>query len=349
MTQSAQPQLNLSGSRLFTTWLASVGGSLVFTTYQAGKVFAIGLDQNGKMSVYERTFDRPMGLGVGDRQLWLSASYQMWRFSDFFEPGTQSVDGHDAVYVPTRAHTTGDIDVHDVHVRKDGTPLFVVTRFNCLATLAEDSSFTPVWRPPFIDRIAAEDRCHLNGMAVVDDVPRYATCVGTGNVSESWRDHRRDGGVLIDCQSNEIIAQGLSMPHSPRLHNGKLWMLNSGTGEFGVVDRDAGKFEPVSFLPGFCRGLAFAGNYALIGLSQARKGGSFDGLALGERLDAENLTAKCGVCIVNLETGDVEHRLEIEGIVDELYDVGFIKGVINPKLVGLKGDEIRMFIKPDHE
>ncbi len=340
MMDAKTPKLDISGSRLFVSWLASCNASLAFTTYQAGKLFMIGLKPDQSLSVFERTFDRCMGLGMGQGQFWMSSLYQMWRFENFLDQGT-TPDGYDALYVPLAGHTTGDVDVHDIHVCADGSPLFVVTRFNCIARLAEKGSFTPVWHPPFIDRIAAEDRCHLNGMAVENDRPRYVTCVGASNVSDGWRDHRTSGGLVIDVDSNETIVSGLSMPHSPRLYRDTLYMLQSGTGEFGKINLDEGTFEPICFLPGFARGLSFIGNYAVIGLSQPRDGRTFNGLALNERLEAEGATAKCALCIVNLETGDVEHRLDIEGLVHELYDVAVVPGVQRPKMLGFRNDEIR--------
>ena len=168
MNDPKTPKLEINGSRLFTAWLAGQKASLAFTTYQAGKLFLIGLKPDGGLSVFERTFDRCMGLGVrqgaGGGQLWMSSLYQLWRFENFLEPGVLH-EGYDAMYVPVAGHTTGDIDIHDIHAGDDGLPVFVATRFNCLATLAGRGSFRPVWRPPFVDRIAAEDRCHMNGMA----------------------------------------------------------------------------------------------------------------------------------------------------------------------------------------
>lgn len=327
-------------------WLSSQNASLAFTTYQAGKLFLVGTKPDGSMSVFERTFNRSMGLGAKDGQLWLSSLYQLWRFEDFLDPG-EDADGYDALYVPVTGHTTGDIDIHDVHVRADNTPIFVATRFNCLATLSDKFSFKPVWQPPFIDRIAAEDRCHLNGMATEDDKPRYVTCVGKSNISEGWRNHRRGGGLLLDVESGEVVTEGLSMPHSPRLYNERLWMLQAGTGEFGHIDISTGKFEPVCFLPGFARGLSFIGDYAVIGLSKPRENKTFSGLPLNERLAQECAEAKCAVYIVNLKTGDVEHMLEISGYVEELYDVAVLPGVKRPKALGFKTDEIRFSARPE--
>lgn len=346
MTETGAPKLEITGSRLFGPWLAGAGASLAFTTYQAGKLFLIGLKPDGGLSVFERTFDRCMGLGVGSGRLWMSSLYQLWRFENFLDPGTLH-DGYDALWVPVTGHTTGDIDIHDIHAGEDGRPTFVATRFNCLATLSERGSFRPVWRPPFIDRIAAEDRCHLNGMAVAGGRPRYVTCVSRTNIAESWREHRRDGGAVLDVESGETVAAGLSMPHSPRLHGDRLWILQAGTGEFGHVDPATGTFEPVCFLPGFARGLAFLGDHAVIGLSRPRENRTFEGLALNERLEREGAGPKCAICIVNLATGDLEHRLDIEGVVQELYDVAVLPVTTRPMALGFRSDEIRFKVRPE--
>ncbi|MGE0725563.1 MAG: TIGR03032 family protein, partial [Alphaproteobacteria bacterium] len=319
--------------------------SLAFTTYQAGKVFLIGVKPDGTFSVFERTFPRSMGLGVHGRTLWLASLYQLWRFENFMEPG-DSQDGHDAFYVPINGHTTGDIDIHDIHATPDGRPVFVATLFNCLATIDQRHSFVPLWLPPFIDRLAAEDRCHLNGLAMRDGQPAFVTAVGTGNVAESWRDRRRDGGVVIDVASGAVVAGGLSMPHSPRLHQGALWLIQAGTGEFGRIDLASGRFEPVCFLPGFARGLAFVGDRAVVGVSRPRENRTFEGLALDERLAREGVAPQCRICVVNLRTGDVEHQLMIEGVVQELYDVAVLPDVLRPKMLGFRTDEIRFAIRP---
>ena len=338
--------LELAGSRLFTNWLAGSGGSLAFTTYQAGKVFLIGMRPDGRLSVFERTFERPMGLGAGPGRFWMSSRYQLWRFETFLDPG-EVQDGFDALYVPVTGHTTGDIDMHDIHEGPDGTPVFVATRFNCLATLSPRGSFAEVWRPPFIDRLAAEDRCHLNGLAMEAGRPAFVTCLSRTNVFEGWRERRRDGGVVIDVPSGEVVAAGLSMPHSPRLHDGSLWLLQAGTGEFGRIDPASGAFEPLCFLPGFARGLSFVGHHAIIGLSRPRENRTFQGLVLNERLEREGVGPQCAICVVNLRTGDVDHRLSIEGVVEEIYDVAVLSGVTRPKMLGFRNDEIAVTIRPD--
>lgn len=348
MTKDTDPVLVLQGSRLFSKWLADANCSLGFTTYQAGKVFFIGLMPDLTLSVVERTFDRCMGIAARDQRIWLSARRQLWRFENFLD-SDQSLRGYDAQFVPVAGHTTGDVDIHDVQMRPDGTPVFAVTRFNAIATLAERGSFRVLWKPPFIDKVAAEDRCHLNGVALQGNDPRYATCVGKSNVSDGWRDHRKNGGIVMDIPSGEIVCEGLSMPHSPRLHDGSLWIIESGTGEFGRVDVDTGRFEPVCFLPGFGRGLSFVGDHAVVGISQPRENRSFLDLALNDRLESEGAQAKCGLCVINLNTGDLEHQLILEGVVQELYDVAVLPGIVRPMALGFQNEDISFAILPEEE
>lgn len=341
-TEAKAPPLSLNASRGFAAWLRLAKLSLVFTTYQAGKIFFVGVKEGDRLSVFERSFPRPMGIGVHGGQLWLSALSQLWKFENFL-PAGQVVDGFDALFVPVLGYTTGDIDIHDIHGKR---PLFVATLFNCLATVDGENSFRPVWKPPFIDRLAAEDRCHLNGLAMEGDRPAYVTCVGTGNIAGSWRERRNDGGVVLDVASGEAVATGLSMPHSPRLYRDRLWLLQAGTGELGEIDRASGKFTPLCFLPGFARGLAFIGNHAVVGLSRPRKDKAFEGLALDARLEKAGASPRCLIGIVNLATGDMEHMLEIGGVVQELYDVAVLPGIKRPKALGFKTDEIRFALRP---
>ena len=339
------PQLEINASRQFVSWLREQRLSLAFTTYQTGKLFLLGCKPDGKLSVFERTFERCMGLAVsGTQTLWMSSLYQLWRFENALPAGAAAPGGYDTLYVPQLGITTGDVDAHDIALDSDGKPVFVATLFSCLAAPSETHSFRPLWRPPWVSRLAAEDRCHLNGLAMRDGKPAFVTAVSTTDVHEGWREHRRDGGVVCDVQSNEIVARGLSMPHSPRWHNGQLYVLNSGAGEFGRVDLAAGKFEPLAFCPGYARGLSMVGDFAVIGLSTCRENRTFSGLPLDDALAAKNVAPRCGLLVVDLRTGDVVHSLTIEGIVRELYDVAILPGVAMPSALGFKSDEIRRTI-----
>ena len=349
---NSTPSLEISASRQFTSWLAEQKLSLVFTTYQAGKVFFIGLQPNGQLSVFERTFERCMGLYTEGSTLYMSSLYQLWRFENALFAG-QVHNGYDALYVPQVGYITGDLDVHDVVVSEQWgaeksslSPclIFVNTLFSCLATVSEKYSFIPLWQPPFISKLAAEDRCHLNGLALRDGQPRYVTAVSQSDVADGWRDKRRDGGCVIDVSSNEVILTGLSMPHSPRWYRDKLWLLNSGTGEFGYADMERGVFEPVVFCPGYMRGCAFCGDFAIIGLSKPRHNKTFSGLPLDDNLRTKDAEPRCGLVVIDLRNGDIVHSLRIEGVVEELYDVQVLPGVRRPMAIGFKTDEIRRVV-----
>jgi len=339
----------LTSSRNFVRWLASSGSALAFTTYQAGKLFLLGVNPDGRLSVFERTFPRSMGLAVSDdgRTLALASQYQIQRFDNVLPVGCRSSEGFDAVYAPHAGWITGDIDAHDVGFGADGRPLFVNTLFACIATVSDGHSFKPLWKPSFVSRLAAEDRCHLNGMAVQGGKPRYATAVSRSDIADGWRDRRVDGGVLIDIESDEIVVDGLSMPHSPRLHDDRLWLLNSGTGEFGFADVAAGKFNPVAFCPGYARGLAFLGGQAVIGLSLPRDNRTFSGLPLDEALNGRDTAARCGLAVIDLATGDMTAWVRLEGIVRELYDVAVLSNVSRPSIVGFRTDEVKRVISID--
>ena len=337
---SSKRPFSVATSPEFPTWLASINSSIAFSTYQLGKIFFVGLKQAGRIGLFERTFNRCMGLWTDTETLWLASAFQLWRMENMLEASKVTEDNYDRLFVPMQAITTGDIDVHDLVVDKSGELFFINTLFCCVSLISEKYSFEPVWRPPFVSRLAAGDRCHLNGLTTDEGQLRFATACAQTDSPGEWREHRRDGGCVIDIQSDEIIASGLSMPHSPRVFDERLWLLDSGNGYFGFVDRDKGQFERVVFCPGYARGLAFIGKYAIVGLSKPREA-TFSGLALDDELKKHSATPQCGIQVIDLERGAVVQWMTISGNVEELYDVVTLPGVRMPKAFGTKTDEIR--------
>jgi uncharacterized protein (TIGR03032 family) len=326
-------------SRHFPAWLAEQRISLAFTTYQSGKLFLVGLSAADRLSVFERTFNRAMGLCSDGQTMWLASAFQLWRFENALAAGELS-DGYDRIYVPRVGYTTGDIDIHDVAVTEEDRLTFISTLFSCLATIDERLNFAPLWRPRFISKLAAEDRCHLNGLALEDGTPRFVTACSQTDVVDGWRDCRASGGCVIDMKSDQVLCEGLSMPHSPRWYRDRLWLLNSGQGDFGQVDLKSGVFEPVAFCPGYTRGLAFHDNYAIVGVSRPREA-TFQGLPLDANLEERKTAARTGLLVIDLATGDVVQWLRIKGAVEELYDVVVLPNTVRPKAFGFKTDEIR--------
>ncbi|MFO0017622.1 MAG: TIGR03032 family protein, partial [Synechococcaceae cyanobacterium] len=227
-----------------------------------------------------------------------------------------------------------------------GQPLFVNTAFSCLAGVARGSSFTPLWQPPFLTRLAADDACHLNGVALRDGEPAWASACGHQDGPSSWRNDRRSGGGVRHIPRNGVVATGLSWPPAPRWHQGRLWLLNSGSGELGWIEHD--RFQPLCALPGFSRGLSFAGDCAVVGLSKLRSP-QFTGLALDERLAAEGIPGGCcGLRVVDLATGALLHSLDLPEPIDELFDVVALPGVRQPLALGLQDEDIHCLVRlPD--
>ena len=255
--------------------------------------------------------------------------------------------GYDVAYVPRVGYTTGDVDLHDIAVDSNGRVIFVCTLFGCLATLSERASFQPLWRPPFLSALVPEDRSHLNGLAMHDGRAAFVTAVADSDVVDGWRDRRQDGGCVVDVASGEIVARGLSMPHSPRWYRDRLWLVNSGTGEFGSVDLATGEFEPIAFCPGYLRGLAFIGDYAVVTLSKPRHV-TFHGLALDERMKERGAEPQCGLHIIDVRTGTVAHWLRMDGsLVTELYDAVVLADVRQPMALGFKTNEIERLLLVD--
>jgi protein O-GlcNAc transferase len=343
------PPKQMIGSHQVTDWLRAERISLACTTYQTSRLLLMGVNAAGGLAGFERVFDRAMGLYATSERLYLSTQYQLWQLDNVLEPGQQYQE-HDRLYIPRIGHTTGDLDVHDVVVVPGNTGqeqvVFVCTALNCLATLSDRHSCQPIWQPPFISRLTNEDRCHLNGLAVVDNVPRYVTMVSQSDLVDGWRDRRHNGGVVMDILSNETVATGLSMPHSPRWYRDKLWVLNSGRGEFGAVDLATGRFEPIAFCPGYLRGLTFWKDWAIVGLSKSRKDDrTFGGLDLDELLREKDVEPRCGLMMINLNTGNIDHWMRLEGgAVTELYDVQVLPGVQHPMALGFQTEEIAQLI-----
>ncbi len=322
----------------FQEWLVRSGGAVALTTYQAGKVALIGWDGQ-QITLLLRHFDKPLGLALEEDYLALATREDVVVFGnaralagDYLphQPGH-----YDALYLPRATFHTGDISAHDVTI-VDGEVILVNTRFSCLARVGWRYSFEPLWRPPFISDITPEDRCHLNGLAVVEKKLAYVTAHAASDTREGWRNHRLDGGVVVAVEENEVVLTGLCMPHSPRWYAGRLWFLNSGKGEL-VGWSPGDKPEVVCRLPGYTRGLSFAGAYALVGLSKIREKYHFGGVPVEQYFPQ----LMCGVALVDLRSGNWEGTFEFTSGCTELYDVQFLPGSRRPMIVNLEKSAAR--------
>ena len=342
----APVEFHFTQTESFVALLAQLGASLLVSTYQANKLL-VARAATGGLSMLVRTFDRPMGLAVDGQRLTIGTRNQIWSFRNAPDIArrVEPVGQHDACYLPRSCHVTGDIGIHEL--AWVGEELWVVnTRFSCLCTLHPDYSFVPRWRPPFITALAAEDRCHLNGLAIVDGRPKYVTALGETDVAGGWRANKPQGGCLIEVNSGQMVSRGLSMPHSPRLHEGRLWLLESGTGQLMSVNVANGQRQPVAELPGFARGLAMCGPYAFIGLSKIRATSAMDGVPLAQRREQ----LKCGIAVVDLRSGAILAFLEFLSAVEEIFDVQLLPSLRFPEVLGFQKETVHhTFVIPPSE
>lgn len=353
----------------FAEILTKLNASLVVSTYQAGRLIMLRPDGE-TLNTHFRGFNKPMGVAIAGDRMAIGTAMDIAEYHNVPAAGARADEQRpaDACFLPRMSHSTGDIQIHEMEwglegltdaggptaecgqVKDDARRVdekrtvsaldlppsalkelwFVNTRFSCLCTRSAEHSFAPQWRPSFISAYAPQDRCHLNGLGMVDGRPKYVTALGESDEPAGWRDNKKSGGILMDVPSGEIIARGLSMPHSPRFYNGQLWVLNSGEGGIGIIDPATGKYEQVAELPGFTRGLSFYGRYAFIGLSQVRESAIFSGIRIAERPEEERWS---GVAVVDITTGQVVAWLRFEDAVQEVFAVGILPGRVWPDLI----------------
>lgn len=313
----------------FMDWLAGSGGSLAITTYQAGKLLLIGWN-GSQISLLLRDFDKAMGLDTDGDRLLLATRYGVGLYANTpaLAPNYREPGRYDALYLPRVDWPMPDMNIHDVALTGDDIWL-VATRCNALISPSDRHSFEPRWRPPFISDLVPEDRCHLNGLAMVDGKPGFVTALGETDELVGWRERKADGGIVIDVTSGEIVLRGLAMPHSPRWHDGKLYVLNSGAGELLCVDPQTGSSETVCRLQGYLRGLTFVGAYAVIGLCQIRETHIFGGMPVQRAYDR----LLCGVAIVDLANSRQVGCLEITAGCSEIFDLRFLDGIRKPNIL----------------
>ena len=340
MSTAIQTEPNLSEVQFehtpnFAHVLEQLQVTLLVSTYQAGKLLVIG-SHAGKLSFAFHGFDQVMGIAVSKDCLAIGTRRQIYFLNPAhqFAPRIEPAGSHDRCWLTRSSFVTGSIHGHDLAWGDEG--LWVVnTLFSCLCTLNSEHNFVPRWRPPFISQLIDQDRCHLNGLAMEAGRPRYVTVLAESDAPAGWRPTKTTSGAILDVPTGEVVARGLCMPHSPRLHDGQLLVLDSGKGHLSQVDRQDGRIEPIASLPGYARGLACHAGFAFIGLSKIRETNIFGGLPIGEHADQ----LKCGIGVVELATGRTVATLQFHSGVEEIFAVEVIPGTLNPKLCGPTLDE----------
>lgn len=305
--------------------------SIALSTYQAGKLVLISPHpDNEKLISLPRSFQKPMGIAIQGDHMVLSLKDEVITFQNSKELATHYPNKphtYDNLWVPRMTFYTGQVDMHDIGFGKDGI-YAINTSFSCICKIDGNYNFTPIWKPPFIDKIQQGDLCHLNGMVIKDGVPKYTTALGMTNTPGAWRENIVDGGVLMDVESNEIILDGLAMPHSPKMYNGDLYLLTSANGEFIKVDVQNKTYEVIKKFEGFCRGLSIYKDYAFIGFSKLRKNSStFAKLKFSDKANF------AGVKIVHIPTKAEVGEIIYQTSVDEIYEVSVLPEMLRPNIL----------------
>ncbi len=328
---ASQPPFSCTYTPAVAELIGQLGCSLVLSTYQAGKVLLVSSDGE-RLTQLPRTFDTPMGLVYDAPHLAVACKHEVTLLANDPRLGwayPRKPKHYDGFFVPRSAQYCGQINIHDIAFAQGGRIVGVNTLFSCLFALDTQFSFKPLWQPSFISELTPEDRCHLNGMAMLDGAPKYVTALGATNTPGGWRPEKTTGGVLIDVESGETVLRGLAMPHSPRIWNGQLYLLLSATGELVRAEPGSGTYTVIARVPAFVRGMARLGDYVFIGCSMLRKTHTFGDLAL-----ARDPSVFCGMAVVHLPTGAVVGSLRYINSCEEIYDVQVLPGITRPGILG---------------
>lgn len=337
--------------RNFLKWLKTNGCSILVSSYKTHKILSLGwyLDQTAsreKLSIWLTDYIRPLGISYANEILYINTLYGIWKHvnNGQYNASAQKLGLFTDSFVPRQIHCSGDIDAHDIAIGSDGTPYFCSALYNCIGIPSNTHCLQLYWSPPWISKIAAEDRCHLNGICCRDGIPYYITSVCKCDIRDGWRENRIGKGVVYDIVNDTEVCSGLTMPHSPRWYNGTLWILEAGTGWFGFIDLNTKKFVQCAFIPSFLRGLSFISsgnnNYAIIGGSKDRYELSFKELPLGKTVEEKNIVIRCGIWIINLESFDIIHHLYFDSPIDEIYDVCVLEGKLRPMVMDLNSSSL---------
>lgn len=321
--------------------LLKLNCTLAISTYQAGKLVFISAKDENELVQLPRNFPKPMGIAedIENDRLALACKDEIVLFSNSGELARhypKSPAKYDALYLPRVTYHTGPLDIHDLRFGSENKLYAVNTLFSSIVEIDAFYNFRPYWLPPQIDKLVSEDRCHLNGMAVENGRPKYASAFNQGNTAGSWRENITRTGVIYDVETNQVVADGLAMPHSPRLFNGELYVLLSATGELVKINRKKGGYDVVTKLNGFVRGMALHQDYLFVALSKLRKSSSTFG-----KLPFAEKAKEAGIAAIHLPTGSIAGKVTYQTSVDEIYDVHILANKRRPNILNT--------LTPDHK
>jgi len=310
--------------------LLKLNCSIALTTYQAGKLVLMSPKNEHSLITLPRSFEKPMGLDLYQDKLLVATKDEvivLKNSKDLAKFYPNKLNTYDALYVPRATYYSGRVDIHDIAFGEKGI-YGVNTSFSCLSIINQDYSFIPIWKPHFISKLTSEDRCHLNGLVMQNGKPKYVTALGSGDEREQWRENIASGGILMEVEKNEIIFEGLAMPHSPILYKDKLYGLLSASGQLVEFNLKDEKVELIKDMQGFCRGLDIVDDYAFVGMSKLRQNSSSF-----KHLDIANKANKAGIKIIHIPTKAFVGEIVYQSSVDEIYEVKMMPNSIRPNVL----------------
>lgn len=303
--------------------------SLALSTYQAGKVIFLSATDREKMIQLPRNFEKAMGVAIHGNKMAIASKDELTILANaplLAGAYPQKPNTYDSLFLPRLTYYTGQLALHDTAWTKQGL-LSVNTNFSCLSSFNEEYSFNPVWKPPFITELHPEDRCHLNGMAILNGEIKYVSALGNSNTPGGWRENKMHGGLLMEVPSGKIILEGLPMPHSPRIYDNKLYALLSAAGELVEVNPENGTYETIVNIGSFARGMAKFGDYLFIGTSKLRHNTStFKELPIAKASIA-------GITVIYLPYKSIVGKIEYQTSVEEIYDVQVLPNMSRPNII----------------
>ncbi|MCT4624039.1 MAG: TIGR03032 family protein, partial [Schleiferiaceae bacterium] len=171
-------------------------------------------------------------------------------------------------------------------------------------------------------------------MALENGKPKYVSCFNQGNTAQSWRQNITETGVIIDVDTDELVAEGLAMPHTPKLIDGTLYVLMSATGELVKINTETGEKETILKLDSFVRGMDVCGEFLFIGLSKLRKNSK-----TFAHLMNNFSRNRAGVAIVHLPSGAFVGEIQYHTSVEEIYEVKVIPNTVRPNILNPESED----------
>lgn len=321
--QQQPPQQAHTQIKTHPEWAAlqqQFGFSVVMGTRSMGDLIVLSVPNPDSVNFHIVNFPLCMGMDIQGDHLAVACQTDIREYHDMLVHPTIQSPVYQKCYSPRSISFTGDLDIHEMKYNSAGTPIFIASKYNCLGVPSATHSMKPVWQPKFIKELKPVDACHLNGLCMENGEAKYVSFFAPTAEPNGWRNMPFNSGMLWSVEEQEAVCTGLVQPHSPRLHEGELYVLNSGAGEFGRVDLQTGKYECIAFVGGYGRGLSFVGDYAIFGISKPRHNVYIDNFPLHDRLRALGEIDRCQLVTVNLKTGNVIPAVTFEGAARELFD-----------------------------